>query len=134
MKQKAKIAWLQEGDTNSAYFHRSVKAQASRRRIDCVMGPDNVLYEGNLVPNIFVQHYMNFIGEESEVNPLILEGLFVKRLGQEKADNMVRSVSDEEIRNAMFSIDNDKAPGQMGIHHYFLRRLGIFLVVRSVRL
>ena len=104
MKQKAKIDWLREGDYNTAYVHRSVKAKVSKRCIDCVVGSDNSFYEGNSVHNVFVQHYMNFIGQEIDASPLMQEGLFVKRLGQEKAVNMVRSVTDDEVRCAMFGI------------------------------
>lgn len=57
-------------DANSAYFHRSVKARVSRTHIDCITGHENILYEGNTVPNVFVDHYMNFLGVEGIVSPL----------------------------------------------------------------
>nr|GEW16993.1 hypothetical protein [Tanacetum cinerariifolium] len=37
LKQKAKILWLKEGDSNSAYFHKAVKGRMSRSRINMVM-------------------------------------------------------------------------------------------------
>ncbi|GKD35332.1 hypothetical protein Tco_1250841, partial [Tanacetum coccineum] len=66
LKQKSKIEWLQVGDTNSEFFHKLVKARVIRSRIDCITGHDNAIYEGNLVPNAFVQHYMQFIGAGPE--------------------------------------------------------------------
>ncbi|GKC39148.1 hypothetical protein Tco_1051532 [Tanacetum coccineum] len=52
LKQKSKIEWLRVGDTDSAYFHRSVKARSSRSRIDCITG--HVLLEG--FPGSHIDH------------------------------------------------------------------------------
>ncbi|GJX46036.1 uncharacterized protein Tco_0271226 [Tanacetum coccineum] len=111
LKQKIKIKWLRVGDTNSAFFHHSVKARTSRSRIDCIMGHDNVLHEGSSVPKAFCDHYMQFLGAASQVVPLNQEGLFTRKLSHTTTINMVRGVSDDEIRSAMLSIGNDKAPG-----------------------
>lgn len=48
------MEWLRAGDSNSAYFHRMVKARLSRSRIDSVAGLDNVINEGTNVPQAFV--------------------------------------------------------------------------------
>ncbi|GKB74189.1 hypothetical protein Tco_0935601 [Tanacetum coccineum] len=93
LKQKAKIEWLRVGDTNSGYFHRSVKANVSRSRIDCIRGHDNILYEGNNVPSIFVNHYKVFLGSEDIVAPLDEDGLFTHKLNSDKALFMVSTPS-----------------------------------------
>ncbi|GKE04119.1 hypothetical protein Tco_1396137, partial [Tanacetum coccineum] len=95
--------------------------RVSRNRIDCITGHDNAIYEGHLVPNVFVQHYMQFIGTDNGVYPLNHEGLFVRRLITDKAANMIRCVSDDEIQSVMFSIDNDKAPGPDGYTSVFFK-------------
>ncbi|GJR86836.1 aspartic peptidase [Tanacetum coccineum] len=121
LKQKSKIEWLQVGDTNSKFFHKLVKARVSRSRIDCITGHDNAIYKGNLVPNVFIQHYMQFIGTDNGVYPFNHEGLFVRRLSTDKAANMIRCVSDDKIRSVMFSIGNDKAPGPDGYTLVFFK-------------
>ncbi|GJR49738.1 sodium/hydrogen exchanger 6 [Tanacetum coccineum] len=88
--------------------------RVSRSGIDCITGHDNAIYEGNLVPNVFVQHYMQFFGTDNGVYPLNHEGLFVRRLSTDKGANMIRCVSDDEIQSVKFSIGNDKAPGPDG--------------------
>ncbi|GKA19305.1 hypothetical protein Tco_0699220 [Tanacetum coccineum] len=121
LKQKSKIEWLQVGDTNSKFFHKLVKARVSRSRIDCITGHDNAIYKGNLVPNVFIQHYMQFIGTDNGVYPFNHEGLFVRRLSTDKAANMIRCVSDDEIQSVMFSIRNDKASSPDGYTLFFFK-------------
>lgn len=65
LKQKSKIESLCVRDSNFAYFHRSVKARVSRSRIDCVIGDNNIMYQGNMISTIFVSHYRNFIRVDS---------------------------------------------------------------------
>ncbi|GJT71612.1 hypothetical protein Tco_1030898 [Tanacetum coccineum] len=93
-----------------------------RSRIDCVMDHDNVLHEGTEVPIIFVDHYMQFLGVESTITPLNHEGLFIRKLSQIPARIMIRDVNDDEIRTAMFSIGNDKAPGPDGFTFVFFKK------------
>nr|GEX54528.1 hypothetical protein [Tanacetum cinerariifolium] len=39
--------------------------------------------------------------------------MFIKKLDVVEALNMIKDITDKEIKEAMFDIDNDKAPGQM---------------------
>ena len=46
----------------------------------------------------------------------------MSRLSNQKADAMVRDVTDEEIKGAMFSIDGNKAPGPDGYTSVFFKK------------
>ncbi|GJX44064.1 hypothetical protein Tco_0260740 [Tanacetum coccineum] len=72
LKQKAKITWLKEGDSNIAYFHKMVKSATT----------------------------------EFDTN-----NLFSTRLDANEALDMVRVVSSQEVKSAMFSMGSDKSPG-----------------------
>ncbi|GJU46360.1 hypothetical protein Tco_1203626 [Tanacetum coccineum] len=109
LKQKAKIKWPRLGDSNLVYFHRSINARVSRSRIDCVYGHDNIMYEGNIVPNVFVNHYTSFLGVEGDTINLNYEGLFSKRLNSNRAEKMICDVTNSEIHTTIFSIGNDKS-------------------------
>nr|GFB69864.1 hypothetical protein [Tanacetum cinerariifolium] len=63
LKQKAKIQWLKEGDSNYAYFHKAVKSRVSRSRIDVITNSEGIIYENDMVPNAFVEHYELFLGQ-----------------------------------------------------------------------
>nr|GEW92336.1 hypothetical protein [Tanacetum cinerariifolium] len=80
LKQKAKVDWLETGDTNSAYFHKTIKCRNQRSRIDSILISDDVE-----------------------------EGLFSKKDPADIALNMVRDVTNDKIKAAMFGIGNDHA-------------------------
>ncbi|GKA09470.1 sodium/hydrogen exchanger 6 [Tanacetum coccineum] len=89
LKQKAKVEWLRVGDNNFVYFHRMVKSKISITRIDTIMSSDNMFHEGINVPIAFVNHYTHFLGMEEARNQINKEELFLRRLDQEKAVNMI---------------------------------------------
>ncbi|GKE40987.1 RNA-directed DNA polymerase, eukaryota, reverse transcriptase zinc-binding domain protein, partial [Tanacetum coccineum] len=61
LKQKAKVDWLEAGDTNSTYFHKTIKCRNQRSRIDLILNTDNVEVSGSLVLDAFVSHFEQFL-------------------------------------------------------------------------
>ncbi|GJX13352.1 hypothetical protein Tco_0205110 [Tanacetum coccineum] len=62
LKQKAKVHWLKEGDSNSAYFHKAVKSRISRSHIDVVTNAERIIFENENISDAFVAHYEAFLG------------------------------------------------------------------------
>ncbi|GJR43894.1 hypothetical protein Tco_0385474 [Tanacetum coccineum] len=75
LKQKAKIAWLKEGDCNTAYFHKSVKSRVSRSRIDVVMDSNGAVFQNDDVPKAFINHYEVFLGQTGTTTDWDTNGL-----------------------------------------------------------
>nr|GEV83317.1 hypothetical protein [Tanacetum cinerariifolium] len=121
LKQKAKIFWLKERDANSAYFHKSVKGRINRSRIDVVMNGDGILFANENVPAAFVAHYEMFLGQADVTNVFNDTNLFNTCLDEQVALNMVRNVSDREVKEALFSIGDDKSPGPDGYTAAFFK-------------
>nr|GEU30804.1 hypothetical protein [Tanacetum cinerariifolium] len=114
LKQKAKIEWLKEGDTNSAYFYKAVKSQISRSRIDVITSDDGTIYENDQVADLFVSYYEQFLGIAGNSNGVNIDGLFMNVLADHHGLDQIRSVTTCEVKDAMFSMGNDKAPGPDG--------------------
>ncbi|GJS96768.1 putative RNA-directed DNA polymerase [Tanacetum coccineum] len=121
LSQKAKVEWLKLGDANSAYFYKVVKGQASRNRIDCVTTSEGVCLDGDQVPLIFIDHYTSFLGQPGITTDLDTNGLFSNKLSDEEALHMIRDISNQEVRDAMFSIGDNKAPGPDGYSSAFFK-------------
>ena len=124
LKQKSKITWLKEGDSNSKYFHRVVKGRINRNRIETIMNKDGKWIEGEEMGNEFVNYFKDFLGKEtscSEINHA--EDLFVKKLDLLHSTEMVKDVSNEEIKSALFDIEDDKSPGPDGFSAKFFKAM-----------
>ncbi|GJY25818.1 RNA-directed DNA polymerase, eukaryota, reverse transcriptase zinc-binding domain protein [Tanacetum coccineum] len=121
LKQKAKINWLKEGDSNSAFFHKSVKSRISRSRIDVVTNSDGMVFENENAASAFVSHYEAFLGQSGTTCGLNDNDLFHVILDQNVAIDMIRNVTRQEVKNALFSMGNDKAPGPDGYMAAFFK-------------
>ncbi|GJZ55694.1 hypothetical protein Tco_0610887 [Tanacetum coccineum] len=121
LKQKAKIQWLKEGDSNSAYFHKVVKSRTSRSRIDAVTNSEGVVFENDMVPNAFVAHLESFLGLAGETRGFNVINLFNSCLNEQEANDMVRNVTAQEVKEAFFSIGDDKSHGPDGYTAAFFK-------------
>ncbi|KAK1407759.1 hypothetical protein QVD17_39385 [Tagetes erecta] len=78
------------------------------------MDGGGIIYEGENVQKAFVTHYENFLRVNGDISLAPTSELFQNRLDTRVANNMVRPISDEEVRKAMFSIGRNKYPGPYG--------------------
>ncbi|GJZ49360.1 protein LAZ1 [Tanacetum coccineum] len=74
------------------------------------------------VPEAFVNHYKMFLGTDMTCDELNCDGLFNCLVSDQSRDNMVRNVTDVEIKAAMFSIRDDRAPGPDGYTSAFFKK------------
>ncbi|KAJ0479479.1 putative RNA-directed DNA polymerase [Helianthus annuus] len=114
LKQKSKVEWLCAGDANTKFFHASLKTRNHMTRIEAISNSQGVLFQGEEVPKVLVHHYENFLGLEDNITRQPTYDLFDKKFRNEDANHMARPVTSEEVKLAMFSIGNDKAPGPNG--------------------
>ncbi|GJY07295.1 hypothetical protein Tco_0374349 [Tanacetum coccineum] len=98
LQQKAKVDWLRLGDANTTYFHK-------------------------VVPVAFIDHYSVFLGQQGTTGPLNITDLFRTQLSHDEAEYMVREVSESKIRDAMFSMGDDKSPGLDGYSAAFFKEV-----------
>nr|GEW54661.1 hypothetical protein [Tanacetum cinerariifolium] len=108
LKQKAKIQWLDEGEKNSKYFHNVIKGRLNKNIISYIYDLNGNDFHGNNVEEQFVKYFKNVLGTSSSVNPIDdPDSLF---LSDSDAEYMIRSVTYDEIRKALFEIDGNKGP------------------------
>ncbi|CAH1440394.1 unnamed protein product [Lactuca virosa] len=135
--QRSKINWLQEGDNNTKFFHRVVKSRGNRNRILMVIDEDGRWVSGKAMKDKFVTHFNKFLGCKDVTEFSCLnDGFFHNKLDSRVAANMIRVVTNEEIKVAMFDIDENRAPGPDGYSSKFFKRSWIIVgleVCKAVR-
>ncbi|GJY82727.1 hypothetical protein Tco_0496103 [Tanacetum coccineum] len=125
LKQKAKIDWLREGDSNSAYFFKAVKSRVSRSRIDVVTCADGTIVENEKVAEAFVSHYEQFLGLPGTTSAFDTTDLFHTRLDEVHARDMVRIISRQEVKDALFLWVMRSHRDLMVTRLHFLKNRGI---------
>ncbi|GJU96733.1 RNA-directed DNA polymerase, eukaryota, reverse transcriptase zinc-binding domain protein [Tanacetum coccineum] len=111
LKQKAKVEWLRVGDSNLAYFHKDVKGRISRSRIDVVSNSEGVLFAADQVLVAFVNHYADFLGQQGVTLNLNTHNLFTNKLNSNVALDMIKTMTPQEVKYAIFSMGNDGPDG-----------------------
>ncbi|GJS33012.1 retrovirus-related pol polyprotein from transposon TNT 1-94 [Tanacetum coccineum] len=122
LKQKAKIEWLEVGDSNSTFFHKSVKSRNRSSHIKVIRGADNVEVTGPHVADTFVDHYQQFLGTSMACEGPITDGLFTNVISADTRLYMIWMVTNDEIKYAIFNIGEYRALGPDGFTFSFFKK------------
>ncbi|GKC58902.1 RNA-directed DNA polymerase, eukaryota, reverse transcriptase zinc-binding domain protein [Tanacetum coccineum] len=96
--------------------------EKSRNRVDTICDENEVKSIQEEVPIQFVKHFQQFLGTSYEASVLSAgDDFFSNTLTQEEDDFMVRKISDNEVKEAMFDIGDNRAPGPDGFSSFFKR-------------
>lgn len=113
--QKARIEWLRDGDRNSAFFHKIIKGRLHINRVLKICNEKGESFDGEDVANQFVEHFTKYLGNSCPVQELRdSNSLFQQKVSEEDALQIIKEVTDEEIKTSMFDIGDSKAPGPDG--------------------
>ncbi|KAJ9544003.1 hypothetical protein OSB04_023710 [Centaurea solstitialis] len=121
-RQRAKIRWLSEGDSNTKFFHNAVKEKRNRNYIRSILDAHGTLVRDDDVPNVFLDHFRSFLGmRDPLVQPVVEQDMFYNPLSLGEPLDIIRPITDGEIKEALFGIGNDKAPGSDGFSSKFFK-------------
>lgn len=116
------MEWLKDGDKNSAFFHKILKGRIHKNRILSICDDQGNKYDDDKVAEQFVHHFQEFLGTSEEISDITEpETLFVNKIPENEAENMIREIADVEIKEALFDIGDNKAPGPDGYTAKFFK-------------
>ncbi|GFS30621.1 hypothetical protein Acr_00g0012980 [Actinidia rufa] len=121
--QLAKSKYLKNCDNGTKFFHNLIKSNRVKNHIASISLEDGSRTSSKIqVGKAFVQYYRSLLGTKRECTSLnrdtVLQG---KLLNADQAECLIRPISDEEIKAALFSIGDDKAPGPDGYSSCFYK-------------
>ncbi|XP_039043535.1 uncharacterized protein LOC120182715 [Hibiscus syriacus] len=116
LKQKAKIQWIKNGDKNANFFHSMVALKNKRDTIRVLMdNRGNRLDSFDSMAKEVIDFYSNLIGTVDSsvkaIDPSFIKTILNFNLSYEASSCLVKEITAEEIKDAIFDQGNDKAPG-----------------------
>lgn len=94
-----------------------------RSSISSILNEEGKKYEGSEVAEQFVTYFHQFLGVARDVNEINDPGsLFVNKVDVDEANRMVCDITNEEIKDAVFGIDDNKSPGPDGYTAKFYKK------------
>ncbi|GFZ10604.1 hypothetical protein Acr_22g0000020 [Actinidia rufa] len=110
--QLAKAKYLKNCDRGSKFFHDLIKSRQTKSIISSItLGNGSRSNSSKQISDAFVQFYESLLGTKEDCSGLNSEIVSSgRRLNPSQADNLICPVTEEEIKKALFSIGQDKAP------------------------
>ena len=110
--QKSRSKWLKEEDRNTAYFHTNVKAKRRRNTISTLEKQDGTRCKSEEEIEVELSQYYNDLF--TTTNPTDFEEILTEILStisRQMNENLNKPVEEKDIRQALFSMHPNKAPG-----------------------
>ncbi|VFQ58765.1 unnamed protein product [Cuscuta campestris] len=116
-KQKAKCDFLTKGDRCTKYFYSVVKKKRGANAIPYLVRADGSKTTSQTeVADSFVEFFIGLFGTDSEVEPILPDILASGPLVPASSwDNLLAPVTPAEVKETLFNIGDDKAPGPDGL-------------------
>lgn len=117
--QKSRITWMNHGDRNTTFFHRTVQARHGRNSIKSLLTATGfTITDPTDIKAEAVNHFKEFLNEQSDHNTIFgvenLRDLIEYHCPLEAAALLIKPFTDAEIKQVLFSMPANKAPGPDG--------------------
>jgi exonuclease III len=120
LKQKSRVKWVKEGDSNSRFFHESIKNRRRRNQLVALKNGEQWV-EGVDEVKGFVKSYFENNFKERWDNRPTLNGIQFQTISEEDNLLLTAPFSCEEVKEAIWNSDGNKCPGPDGFNFNFLK-------------
>ncbi|XP_057747939.1 uncharacterized protein LOC130967135 [Arachis stenosperma] len=121
--QRSRLKWLKWGDKNTSFFHATTIQRRIRNRIDKVKDETGQWIQGEAsIMRLVERYYTKLFTSEGDRNLEECVKDIPKRVTREMNEELMAKITDEEIREAVFSMGGLKAPGPDGLNGLFFQQ------------
>ncbi|XP_074316210.1 uncharacterized protein LOC141652576 [Silene latifolia] len=123
LSQKAKVAWLCEGDENTSFFHNQIKSRQLHNKILHIKDANGILHnDPRNIEKAFLEFYQDLLGSNKDTLDVHIPTVRRGNLFTDQHKSiLLKPVSVQEIKEAIFSIPATKSPGPDGFTSQFYR-------------
>jgi hypothetical protein len=115
------------GDPNTSFFHKSVNGRHNRNRLLSVTRKDGEVVERHkAAKSEVIAYFQSVLGVKQMprgLNEEVVESTINLKLSSTQQHILAQDVTREEIKHAMFSLKNNKAPGPDGFNAGFFKSM-----------
>eukprot|EP00253_Pinus_taeda_P028357 PITA_28357 len=121
-RQKSRCLWLKAGDKNTSFFHNSLKLRHAGNQIERIMVDGKEIKDQEEIKEATYRHYKSLLSADPQPhdNEEFLS-LIENKISESQNRELDQEVTKEEIKWSVFSMQQDKAPGQDGFTVAFYR-------------
>ena len=121
--QRARANWLKHGDRNTSFFQQFAAQRRRRKKIKGLIDENGCFQtDEDRMSNIVYGYFQNlFSAEVTQIDGSSLLDVQRKVTGDMNF-GLLAPYTAEEVKNALFSIGDLKAPGPDGLHAVFYKR------------
>jgi hypothetical protein len=114
--QRFKAKHLLEGDSNTKYFQLLANGRHRKSRIFQVQNGSQIISGDDDLKKYIISYYQGLFGPPQESSFRLDAGHreYIPQVSDEKNRLLVEAFSEEEVRHALFQMEQNKAPGPDG--------------------
>lgn len=122
-RQRSRIQWLNEGDRNSNFFHAVTRGRRARNRFSVIENEaGHAFYEEDQIVDAFVTFYRQLFTAGNSDSQAVIEEALSPKITLENNLSLIALPNKAEVREAIFAINPDKAPGPDGFSAGFYQQ------------
>lgn len=114
-KQRSCLDWLKDGDRNTSLFQAKAKERARSNRIRALRLADGSLVSQQAdLEQCAVEFYQDLFSAQPALEPEEILKFVLTKVTAEMSEGLVRPYTAEEVKNVLFMMGPNKAPGPAG--------------------
>ena len=122
-KQRAHVNWMTNGDRNTKYFHMCASERKRKNRITNLKKEDGrVVSDKEEIKEAVTSYFTNLFFSTAGTRMAELESLIPARVSGDMNEMLTKTFTAEEVRAALDSIGDLKAPGPDGMPAAFYKK------------
>eukprot|EP00253_Pinus_taeda_P010247 PITA_10247 len=114
-RQKSRCLWLKAGDKNTSFFHNNIKLRRAGNQIDEIEVEGKELSDQEEIKEATYNHFKSLLSiAPQQMDNLDFLSAVESKISDSQNKELDQDITEEEIRAATFSMQQDKAPGPDG--------------------